>query len=208
MRTASVESRWWIAAAACFLIFAILGSYVSSRTPTRIDVEATALRGEATSLALFFTSLGRWYVLLPLSLLALVSALAARTNVLPVATIVVVQNATQGIVAILKPIFHRTRPDAWLRIHEVDLSYPSGHAVTTMVFYGSLLLLLALRTPALPRPLALTLAAACAVCIVGIPWSRLALGAHYATDVLGGLLFGAGSLCVLAALYVRFGVLR
>jgi len=207
MRTNSVESRWWIAAAACFLIFAILGAYVSSRTPTRIDVEATALRGEATSLALFFTSLGRWYVLVPLSLLGLVIALGTRTSVLPIAMIVVAQNATQGIVAFLKPVFHRTRPDAWLRIHEVDLSYPSGHAVTTMVFYGSLLLL-ALRAPGLPRPLAYALASACGICIFGIPWSRLALGAHYATDVLGGLLFGGGSLCVLAALYARFGMLR
>ena len=75
--------------------------------------------------------------------------------------------------------------------------------MTTIVFYGSLLLL-ALRAP-VPRPVSLAFCAVLGICLVGIPWSRLALGAHYATDVLGGLFFGAGSLCVMAALWVRFG---
>jgi hypothetical protein len=35
--------------------------------------------------------------------------------------------------------------------------------------------------------------------VAGIPWSRLALSAHYATDVLGGLLLGAGWLALMTA---------
>jgi membrane-associated phospholipid phosphatase len=36
-----------------------------------------------------------------------------------------------------------------------------------------------------------------AVFLAGIPWSRIALSAHYGTDVLGGLLFGAAWLCLM-----------
>jgi len=43
-----------------------------------------------------------------------------------------------------------------------------------------------------------------AVCAVAIPWSRLALGAHYATDVLGGLLLGAAWLCLVFAALLRW----
>ncbi len=42
------------------------------------------------------------------------------------------------------------------------------------------------------------------VCAVGIPWSRLALGAHYLTDVAGGLLLGAAFLCAALAVILRF----
>jgi len=48
----------------------------------------------------------------------------------------------------------------------------------------------------LPRPLEAPLAAVLAVCAVAIRGRVLALGAHYATDVLGGLLLGAAWLCL------------
>jgi membrane-associated phospholipid phosphatase len=76
--------------------------------------------------------------------------------------------------------------------------------VTAVTFYGALLLF-ALRAPGLPRPAALVLAGVLGACIAGIPWSRLALGAHYLTDVAGGLLFGCGWLCAGLALLYRFG---
>jgi membrane-associated phospholipid phosphatase len=39
--------------------------------------------------------------------------------------------------------------------------------------------------------------------VIGIPWSRLALDAHYATDVIGGLVFGCGWLCATIAIVGR-----
>jgi undecaprenyl-diphosphatase len=45
-------------------------------------------------------------------------------------------------------------------------------------------------------------AALCAL-IVAIGWSRLALGAHYATDVLGGYLLGGAWLCLALAVRSR-----
>jgi undecaprenyl-diphosphatase len=98
-------------------------------------------------------------------------------------------------------LFHRSRPDAWLGIQERDLSYPSGHAVTAMVFFLGFALL-AWYAP-LPRPVATAIVVMLGICVVGIPWSRLALSAHYLTDVMGGLLLGTAFLCAALAVIVR-----
>jgi len=60
------------------------------------------------------------------------------------------------------------------------------------------------RNNVFTRPTAATAIVILVICIVGIPWSRLALGAHYLTDVAGGVLFGAGWLCITLALIARF----
>jgi membrane-associated phospholipid phosphatase len=202
LRTADpLEARLLIAALLCVLAVLALGAFVAHRTPTRLDVEAGALRGGGVPLALFFTGLGRWPVLLGLSIAAGGVALALRTSVAPVLILFGTQVVSQGANALVKLGFHRTRPDAWLLIQEKDLSYPSGHAVTSIVFFLGFALLA--WHSALPRPLAFAVVVACAICVAGVPWSRLALSAHYATDVLGGLLFGAAWLCVALVVIVR-----
>jgi membrane-associated phospholipid phosphatase len=202
LRTAdALETRLLIAALACMLAVVVLGALVAPRTPTRLDVEASALRGGGVPLALFFTGLGRWPVLFGLSVAAGALALWLRTSLVPVAVLFAAQVVSQGVNTALKLGFHRARPDAWLMIQEKDLSYPSGHAVTSVVFFVGFALL-AWHSP-LPRPLALAAVVLCAICAVGIPWSRLALSAHYATDVLGGLLFGAAWLCVALVVIMR-----
>lgn len=198
------EARLWFGALVAFGAFGLLGANVAWRTPARIDLAATAVRGRWTPLAAFFTALGRAWVLVPVGGLAAVLALALRQSALPVAGILVSQTLSQAVAGAAKSMYGRARPDDWLFYRERGLSYPSGHAATTVVFYVALGLL-ALRCQGLPRPFAFGCALAVAVCVVGIPWSRIALGAHYATDVLGGLLFGAGWLCASVAAAYRFG---
>ncbi len=198
MRAADpLEARLLLAALLCALAVLALGAFVAPRTPTRLDVEASALRGGNVPLALFFTGLGRWPVLAGLAVAAGALAAWLRAGLGPVTILFAAQILSQGANGALKLLFHRARPDAWLMIQEKDLSYPSGHAVTSVVFFLGFALLA--WHSALPRPPALALVAACALCAAGIPWSRLALSAHYATDVLGGLLFGAAWLCVALA---------
>jgi membrane-associated phospholipid phosphatase len=202
LRTSSaLELRLVLVALGSFCATLALGAYVSGRTPVTLDVEAAQLRGEAVPLALFFTALGRWPVLLLIGAAAIGVALSLRSGLAAVVTILVAQLLSQGANTLLKLAFHRSRPDAWLRIREVDFSYPSGHAVTAIVFFAGLALL-AWHAP-LPRPFASVLVTLLALCVVGLPWSRLALGAHYLTDVAGGLLFGIASLCVTAIALLR-----
>ena len=205
MKGSSLEFGFWVAASVLFAAVAILGRAVARRTPTRIDVEAIALRGQSPALAHVFTYLGRWPALVGIAALAALGAFFLRSNVAAIGILLVVQGFTQAVTHGAKMLFHRTRPEYWIAIHEKDLSFPSGHGVSSIVFFVGLALLVA-ATMTIPRPLAAAIVAILSVCVIGIPWSRLALGAHYLTDVLGGLLFGSAWLCVAAALVQRFGL--
>src|SRR4030081_960644 len=81
-----------IAAVTALGVTIALGAHVSRRTPTRVDVEATALRGTGGPLAVFFTALGRWPVLMVLGL----AAASARTGLIAVGFLVSAQIAAQG----------------------------------------------------------------------------------------------------------------
>jgi undecaprenyl-diphosphatase len=199
-----VEPRWWVAAGLFFVAFAIVGRYHSSRPPRRLDIAALALRGKGVFLAAFFTLLGRWYAVALICLAALAFAFAARADLRLVVAVAASQLVSQGVVSALKQVFRRVRPDHWFIFQEPDTSFPSGHSVTAIVFYLALALLLA-RAHAGLHPIALVGVVAFSICVAGLPWSRLALGAHYLSDVSGGLLFGAGWLCTLTALAYRFG---
>ena len=71
---------------------------------------------------------------------------------------------------------------------ETSFSFPSGHSSVAIAFYGALALVLARLLPRWRARLALALAAAALVAVIGL--SRLYLGVHYLSDVLAG--FAAG----------------
>jgi undecaprenyl-diphosphatase len=67
-------------------------------------------------------------------------------------------------------------------------SFPSGHAMSSLVCYGAVLLVL---LPLVARRWRRVAVAGVAVWVVAIGFSRLALGVHYISDVLGGYVLGA-----------------
>lgn len=82
------------------------------------------------------------------------------------------------------------------------MSFPSGHAMAVMVDYGALALVLLPMVDKKWRP-AVIIVASAIVLAVGV--SRLVLGVHYVTDVVGGYLLGAAWLSLSVA---AFGIWR
>ncbi len=198
---ASTALGWY--AAFAFALVGLLGYFVSSRTPTRVDLEATALRGAATQYAALLTALGYWPTLTFLSVVAVLGLVAEPGSAFLSVGLVASHTLSQIVVVAVKPLFRRARPDNWLVRQEDGTSYPSGHSSTAITFYFALLLIVwRLEIPVLAR---IVFAAALVCCVAGIPWSRLALGAHYLTDVAGGTIFGTAWLAASIALLLRFG---
>ncbi len=87
----------------------------------------------------------------------------------------------------LKLVFVRPRPLLWTRlIAETSYSFPSGHALGSLVLYGFWAYVLATRFPQSAK-----LIYTASVLIIGaIGLSRLYLGVHYPTDILAGYAIG------------------
>lgn len=184
-----------IAAGVLLAAFLILGALVSGSPPGGLDRAAEALTNHGVKLALFFTGAGRFAIFAVLCALLLLFGVVRRPVLVPAAVAVGALLVAWKVSDILKDAFHRTRPTDWVRIHETSFSYASGHATLALTFYGLLAYTLWRALPASPARSAVPVVAA--VWILATGWSRLALGAHFATDVLGGYLLG-GSLLLVA----------
>ena len=76
-------------------------------------------------------------------------------------------------------------------------SFPSGHALASIIGYGALLLVF---MPALPRRIRPWIIGAAALIVGAVGFSRLALGVHFVSDVLGAWCLGVAWLGLTASL--------
>lgn len=183
-----------ILAVAALALYVVLGIRVDGRGPLPIDQLGFAIRGESLGVAWFLTQLGLWPSLVAFAAGALLIAVRKRFPVAPVIALFASETISQGVLAYGKHAFNRARPLEYFGPHLHDLSYASGHAATSVMFYGGLAIL---ANRAVPRTLTRALLSGALVLLaLGIMWSRLALGAHYLSDVCGGAAFGAGWLAL------------
>lgn len=175
------------------LAFAELGEYVRSGATQTFDVAVLQWLGAhhtklLTAAAVELTYLGTGTVVL---MIVGVAALflwhtehkhSARLLLAAVAGNILLNGA-------LKLVFHRPRPSvfAWQTV-AVSSSFPSGHAMSATVCYGTVAYLVArLQKHHWARVLTLTAAVLLIILICG---TRLYLGVHYPSDVLAGILVG------------------
>ena len=195
-----------LAAAVLLGLFLLDAALVLSGRTTAVDnaallwlrdpLDASHLRvpGWTLSVAVAITTLGTWYVRLPVAAIgALLLARAGRSReaLLFAASVALAALA----LPLLKDIVARTRPDvAYQLITAAHPSFPSGHALGATVAYP-LLGQLSGRRALLCAGIALALA-------IGL--SRVFLGVHWLSDVAGGWLLGAAwVLATLALVPVR-----
>jgi membrane-associated phospholipid phosphatase len=103
---------------------------------------------------------------------------------------------------VLKLAFHRVRPEAGV-VQLDTYSYPSGHAMVATATYGAFAYLLWGR--ARERHRRILLVAATAAIVFLISFSRVYLGVHYLSDVLGGVAAGATWLALAVAIHTGYG---
>jgi undecaprenyl-diphosphatase len=137
------------------------------------------------AVARFFTALGEPTVLIGAGVVVAAWLFYAGHRRLPWVLIAIVAIG-RGLSELQKYWIARVRPDAELHLVVVKTSsFPSGHATSSMIFYLTLALVLTAGTrwqrPAAAGAILLSLA---------IGTSRVMLGVHWPSDVIGGWAFG------------------
>ena len=146
------------------------------------DAIHTLASPAATPVLALITMLGSNWVMAPLAAVAVWRlTVVGRTRQ---AVILVGGYLAANLLShVLKAAFHRPRAEVFFGLPRAgDFSFPSGHALISTAFYGLLALILADAYPQHRR----AIAAALALLAIAIGLSRVYLGYHYPTDVLGG----------------------
>lgn len=187
--------------AVAFVAFAAavaVGSFVGkSADPAPVMAFARAIVGVRPHLAWDFTLIGRPEVLAPLGIALIVAAFVFRDWSGRIAFSLLSLLASWRLDAFLQHLFRRPRRTDWVLHHETSFSYPSSHAAIACGFY--LLWAYFIARSNLPTAARIALPGSLVLLWIAILWSRLALGAHYPSDLLGGTFVGLAAIFALAA---------
>lgn len=106
---------------------------------------------------------------------------------------------------IIKNIVCRERPNVLRLVEESGYSFPSGHSMASMAFYGFLIYLI-YNSKIKNKKIKIALCTAIGTLIVLIGLSRIYVGVHYASDVLAGFIISFAYLIIFINLvYNRYG---
>lgn len=153
----------------------------------------------ATVVMTFFSFLGSATVLIAVATVLLIIMKNKKVSILISLNLILVFVLNR----VLKLIFARPRPNALRLAEETGFSFPSGHAMVALGFYGLLIYILNKKIQNKKQRVAVTTALSVLVLMIGI--SRVYLGVHYATDIIGGFIFGLIYLWVfIKFVYKRF----
>ena len=130
-----------------------------------------------TNIMKIITFLGRALSIILLTVLLIIVVKGKRNKILILINVIVTTLLNQ----LLKNVFQRGRPIDSI-IEESGYSFPSGHSMVSMAFYGFLIYLVH-KSNIKYKGLIVGLLS---VLIVLIGISRIYLGVHYPTDVIGG----------------------
>lgn len=181
-----VQNKRIVILAACAIVFVALLEDVLEGDLSRIDSAAYALiveRLRADWLTPIMESVSA--LATPVSLIVLLLVIVAfapgkRPGACAAVNLVLVFALNQA----LKFIVQRPRPDGFQLAVEQGFSFPSGHSMVAMAFFGLLVWMVWRYEPDRATRVGCAIGLGAVIVLVGV--SRVYLGVHYASDVLAG----------------------
>ena len=137
---------------------------------------------------LFITWLGNHKFLIPANLIVIFYFLVISKNSWFSIRSAAIALSSLGLMFLLKYLFRRKRPLAPLLNAAKGLSFPSGHAIMAVTFYGCMIYILYHTISHNGAKYFLTVLLVILILLIG--FSRVYLRVNYASDVLAGFIIG------------------
>ena len=133
--------------------------------------------------AITFLGSTLFIVLLCIVFLILFIVLKKKNVGLVISSVLIISTLFNNL---LKIIFCRTRPDVIKLVHESSYSFPSGHTMASVSMYGILIYILIKSN--INKKIKLILITILGILPILVGLSRVYLGAHYISDIIGGFI--------------------
>ena len=194
----------WIILFICLIGFLALAEDVFNKEIMNGDiigyemVSTFLISDFATPIAKFVTNFGGAIFLISLTIILLIFIKNKKIGVSILSNLVLVTILNQ----LLKGILQRPRPTEFRIIEETGYSFPSGHSMVSMAFYGYLIYLIYKFVKNKYIKWSLIILLSILICTIGV--SRIYLGVHYTSDVLGGFLISISYLVIYTSAVKKF----
>lgn len=190
----------WIILFICLIGFLALAEDVFNQEIMKCDVIGYTLisifliTDFATPIAKFITNFGGPIFLSTICIILFIIIKNKKIGLSIIMNIAIIAILNQ----VLKKILQRPRPTEFRIIEETGYSFPSGHSMVSMAFYGYLIYLIYKYIKNKYVKCISIVLLSILICSIGI--SRIYLGVHYTSDVLGGFLISVSYLII----YIMF----
>lgn len=179
------EKRKMIVLIISFILFTIITYYIFNDKIKFIDelIQSyiLSIRNDLlTNLLTITTNISSPYALISLSTILLLVIKNKKTPLLIIMNLICSFILNQ----LAKLIFSRPRPIGINLIEETGFSYPSGHAMISMAYFGFIAYLIFKSN--INKLIKFILVTLLMITIILIGFSRIYLGVHYLSDILGG----------------------
>ncbi len=194
----------WIICIICVVLFLTLAEDVFSNDIMHGDivgynlVSSYLIRNSTIPFAKAITWCGSGLCFTLLTLLSLAIFKSKKISLMILSNLIIVTILNN----LLKFIFQRPRPTELRMIHVTGYSFPSGHSMISMAFYGLLIYLI--YNTVTNQYLKWGLIGFLSLLILSIGISRIYLGVHYTSDVLAGFLIAISYLILFISIATKY----
>lgn len=203
-----VKNLKWIVLFICLIGFFALAEDVFNKEIMNGDIVGYKLVSTflisdfATPIAKFITNFGGAIVLIGSAFTLFIFIKNKKIGVSIISNLAIITVLNQ----LLKRIVQRPRPTEFRIVEESGYSFPSGHSMVSMAFYGYLIYLIYKYVKNKYLKWISIILLSILICSIGI--SRIYLGVHYTSDVLGGFFISISYLIIYISAVNKFFIER
>lgn len=203
----SIKNIKWIILFILLIIILAIVEDVFEKEIMKLDIMgygivSSIINPSVTPIAIVITNLGGAIVICTLTIILLLLIKNKKISFCILLNLVIATILN----ILLKNIVQRPRPNEFRLISETGYSFPSGHSMISMAFYGFLIYLIYKYFK--NKKLKIVLITFLSILIILIGITRIYLGVHYTSDVIAGFLISVCYLIIYTSLVKKYIIER